>query len=68
MKILSINSHNKLHNKTYKNKLNVFDGNYFEIDRNIQIVAMNFLQGIICSFIYIIFQFFINSLMKLCCV
>ena len=27
---------------------------------------MNFLQGIIYSFIYIIFQFFINSLMKLC--
>ena len=48
------------------NKLNVFDGNYFEIGRNIQIIAMNFLQGIIYSFIYIIFQFFINSLMKLC--
>ena len=53
-------------NKTCNNKLNVFNGNYFEIGRNIQMIAMNFLQVIIYSFIYIIFQFFIDSLMKLC--
>ena len=66
IKILPINSQDKLCNKTYKNKLNVFDGNYFEIGRNIQIIAMSFLQGVIYSFIYIMFQLFINSLMKLC--